>query len=336
MTNNPLFSIVVPAYNSEQFLSMCIRSVLSQSESDFELLIVDDGSSDNTLSILQKLSQTDARIKVFHQENKGHTGARNTGLKNATGEYVLFLDSDDGLEPDVLKQCKNAFQKDSSDIVIFGICQHFGTKTKQFQNLVPDGHYNLQDLDNAVLPNLLMAPNGTFTFPKSLSGKAFRREIINPCQLKIPSDILMGEDGLAFVHAVLLAKSVSVISDVNYLYYLRTDSVSHQKDPLAFSRFTSLLQYYQETVVPLHPCISEQFDRFVIAQLDTATRFLFRSGCSLKQFKKQWKQITAPDYIKQAIQSAKFDQKDKKGRKMKLKHFLQRHQLFWLSKLLLK
>lgn len=336
MPNIPLFSVIVPAYNSEQFLSICIRSVLSQTEPDFELLIVDDGSSDNTLSILQKVSQTDSRIKVFHQENKGHTGARNTGLENATGNYVLFLDSDDGLEPDVLKRCKEVFQRDSSDIVIFGICQHFGIKTKQFQNLVPDGHYNLQEPDNGVLSNLLMAPNGTFTFPKSLSGKAFRRELITPCQLKIPSGIVMGEDGLSFVHAVLLAKSVSVISDVNYLYYLRTDSVSHQKDPLAFSRFACLLQYYWETIVPLHPCIKEQFDRFVVAQLDTATRFLFRSGCDRKHFKQQWKQITAPDYIKKAIQSARFDQKDKKGRKMNLKHFLQRHQLFWLGKLLLK
>ncbi len=336
MPKIPLFSVIVPAYNSEQFIEGCAQSVLSQTESDFELLIVDDGSSDNTLSIIQKLSQQDSRIKVFHQENKGHTGARNTGLKNAIGSYVLFLDSDDGLEPDVLKKCRDAFQRDSSDLVVFGIFRYTPTQTNRFHNLVKDGHYHLQDPKNLILPTLLMSPNGNFTFPKSLSGKVFRRELIATCQLQIPPSILMGEDGLAFVHAVLLAKSVSVISDVNYLYYIRTDSVSHQKDPLAFQRFATLLQYYREAIVPLHPCISEQFERFVVAQLDTAARFLFRSGCNMKHFKKQWKQITAPDYIQKAIKSAQFDKKDEKGRKMCFKHFLQRHQLFWISRLLLK
>ncbi|MBR5239723.1 MAG: glycosyltransferase family 2 protein [Clostridia bacterium] len=336
MSKYPLFSVIVPAYNSEEFIKDCIQSVLIQTEVDFELLLVDDGSADNTYEILKQLAKKDARIKVFHQENKGHTGARNTGLTNATGKYILFLDSDDMLEPDVLKKCRDAFEEHSSDIVIFGIRQYTPKGIKQLQNLVKDGHYNLEDTENTILPQLLMSPKGDFTFPKSLIGKVFRKDIITPCQSQIPSDILIGEDGLAFVHAMLLAKKISVESDVNYLYYVRSNSVSHTGDRLALKRFSILLNYYWEQIVPLHPCIGEQFDRFVVAQLDTATRFLFRSGCDRKYFKKQWEQITAPDYIKQAIHSATFDQKDKQGRKMHLKHFLQRHQLFWLSKLLLK
>lgn len=336
MSKTPLFSVIVPAFNSETFIEDCINSVLSQTETNFELLAVDDGSTDGTLPLLQNLSKKDARIKVFHQENLGHTGARNTGLSHASGEYIVFLDSDDLLEADVLLQCKNTFEKNASDLVIYGIRQLTPSGEKQFGNLVEDGHYTLQKSDDPIVSRLLMSPNGKFTFPKSLSGKAFKKDLITKSQLNIPSHILMGEDGLAFVHTMLLAKKVSVISQVNYLYVVRNDSISYRKDQHALQRFSSLLQYYWETIVPLNPCIREQFDRFVVAQLDTATRFMFRSGCDRKQFQTQWREITASPYIKAAIKHATFDKTDKNGRKMRLKHFLLRHQLFWLSRLLLK
>lgn len=99
--NKPLFSIIVPAYNVEQYLPECIASVLAQSCQDFELILVDDGSMDHTDKICDQY-QNNSSIKVIHQSNAGLSAARNTGVQHASGEYLIFLDGDDFLEPNAL------------------------------------------------------------------------------------------------------------------------------------------------------------------------------------------------------------------------------------------
>lgn len=91
----PRFSVIVPVYNAQEYLSKCVNSVLNQTYSDFELLLVDDGSKDNSPVICDNFSQADSRVKVFHIENGGASKARNTGLDHSIGEYIIFLDSDD-------------------------------------------------------------------------------------------------------------------------------------------------------------------------------------------------------------------------------------------------
>ncbi len=333
MDKKPFFSVIVPAFNAQSLISLCITSVLSQTEQDFELIMVDDGSTDNTLSVIQEYAKNDARMKVIHQENKGHTGARNTGLNHASGQYILFLDCDDSLEEKVLEECKKTVLHSACDIVIFGICQYASSGQKQFQNLVKDGVYDRKNEENNIDSQLLMSPNGTFTFPKSLSGKAFRKELILKSQLDVPTNILMGEDGIAFIKSMLLTETVAVISQVNYLYYVRDDSISHINDKYAFQRFATLLEYYREQIIPYSSVLEQQFDRFVVAQLDTAVRFMLRSRCDRKWFQKEWDALSSQSYIRLALKNARFH---KKCYKMRMKQFLLRHQLFWVIKLLFK
>lgn len=333
MEKKPFFSVIVPAFNAEALIGVCVNGVLSQTEPDFELILIDDGSTDNTLSVIQEYKKQDARIKVIHQENKGHTGARNTGLTYAKGEYILFLDCDDSLDENVLEECKKTILQSSCEIVIFGICQYTPSGEKLFKNLVEDGIYHPKDENNPLCSQLLMSPEGTFTFPKSLSGKAFSKELIQKCQPQIPKNILMGEDGIAFIKAMLLSETIAVISHVRYLYYQREDSISHVSDRYAFRRFATLLEYYRTRIIPLSSVVQQQFDRFVVAQLDTATRFMLRSHCEYKWFWTEWKALSSQRYIRLALKNARFH---KKCYKMRLKQFILRHQLFWLSKLLFK
>lgn len=93
-----MISVIVPAYNSEMFIGKCIDSVLAQTYSNWELIAVDDGSRDNTFGILKKYAEVDSRIRVIHQENQGPGIARNTGIAEAKGNYVVFIDSDDYIE----------------------------------------------------------------------------------------------------------------------------------------------------------------------------------------------------------------------------------------------
>ena len=123
----PKVTIIVPVYNVEKYLTCCIGSILSQSFKDFELLLIDDGSSDLSGEICDDYVEKDARIRVFHKENGGVSSARNLGLENAQGEWICFIDSDDWVEVDFLKEL---IQYDSFDLVVGG-CEGVGFLRKK-------------------------------------------------------------------------------------------------------------------------------------------------------------------------------------------------------------
>ena len=114
----PEISIIIPVYNSENTLARCVDSVLEQSFRDFEIILIDDGARDSSGGICDRYAEADGRIRVIHQENAGVSAARNTGIRNATGDYLLFLDSDDELEPEALLRYQEACENGCYDIVI--------------------------------------------------------------------------------------------------------------------------------------------------------------------------------------------------------------------------
>ena len=119
-TPNPVYSVIVPVYNVKPYLSRCLDSILSQTFSDFELIIVDDGSTDGSGQISDEYALKDSRIQVIHQENGGLSAARNTGLDRARGTYVYFADSDDYLKPELLEKGYEQF-KQGCDLVAISV-----------------------------------------------------------------------------------------------------------------------------------------------------------------------------------------------------------------------
>lgn len=117
----PKISVIVPVYNVENYLTQCLDSILNQTFTDFECICINDGSIDNSLSILQKYANKDKRIKIINQKNKGLSGARNTALKIVTSKYITFIDSDDFVSSDYLDKLINVAKKENSDIVY---CRH--------------------------------------------------------------------------------------------------------------------------------------------------------------------------------------------------------------------
>ena len=120
MQSNVILSIIVPIYNSEKYLERCIDSVLAQSFSEFELILVDDGSTDESLGICESYTQKDRRIRVFRQANSGQAAARNVGFKNSRGKYIAFLDSDDYVKPQMYRILLDAMDETDADIVKCG------------------------------------------------------------------------------------------------------------------------------------------------------------------------------------------------------------------------
>lgn len=117
-TDNELISIVVPVYNAENYLEKCINSIIGQTYRNLEIILIDDGSNDNSLSICEKFALQDNRIKVFHQNNGGVASARNKGLSEASGEFIAWVDSDDSTEPEYIEKLYNAVKEYNADISI--------------------------------------------------------------------------------------------------------------------------------------------------------------------------------------------------------------------------
>lgn len=328
----PRFSVIVPAYNSEAFLNKCIESVLEQTYSDFELILVDDGSNDRTLDICDLYAKRDSKIKVIHKKNGGHTSARNEGLRASNGEYILFLDSDDWLSRQTLEICEANISAHNSDIVVFQIKNSIASR--HFPILIKDGFYCVDSIEKKIWPCFIMGADGKFAFPKSLSAKCFKREIILDSQFSVPEEILIGEDGAAFVGAVLKSSKISVIASDNRACYnclVRIGSVSRSSDTKAFFRVSVLLGYY-EKILPLEQStFSLQFERYVVAQLYAATLLLMRSGADNKKLNDELSFILKDVKIFSALKKAKFSLR---GYKFLIKKFLLRHRLWGIIRLL--
>ena len=121
----PKVSIVVAVYNVEKYVSKCIESILKQTFTDFELLLVNDGSKDSSLSILKEYALKDSRIEIIDKRNGGLSDARNTGMRKAQGKYIYFVDGDDFIEETLLEKCVNKLEETDSDMVMFDIYQYY-------------------------------------------------------------------------------------------------------------------------------------------------------------------------------------------------------------------
>ena len=121
----PLLSIVIPVYNAKKSIKSIVTCILREEFKDFELLLINDGSTDNTLAILEEIAEKDTRIKVYDKSNGGPSSARNLGLKEATGQYIQFYDSDDTIPNQALSITTKAIQNTDSDLLISGSTGRF-------------------------------------------------------------------------------------------------------------------------------------------------------------------------------------------------------------------
>ena len=139
----PKVSIIVPVYNAEEFLEDCIKSIIYQSLEDIEVICINDGSSDNSLGILNNFQEKDNRIKIFSQENSGPAAARNLGLEKSSGEYILFVDGDDWIEPDMCEKLYEHAIHNNSDLILFDATEH--KLNNEFRNRIYFPHNSFKE-----------------------------------------------------------------------------------------------------------------------------------------------------------------------------------------------
>lgn len=200
----PKISIIVPVYNTEQYLPQCIDSILAQTFTDFELILVNDGSTDNSGKICDEYAEKDSRIVVVHKENEGANAARRDGVKVANGEWITFVDSDDTLTIDSLKILYTNITN-NTDIII----GQYKINKKKVKTLTAIEYRKLLICGKMA----------------HIWGKLYRRQILHDEIFHIPNKISIGEDMLMNIKlAFSIKQNVKIIPDVVYNYNYRENS----------------------------------------------------------------------------------------------------------------
>ena len=205
-----MVSIIMPAYNAEKYIEEAIESILTQSYTDWELIIVDDGSADGTSDICDHFAQKDPRIRVIHQDNKGVSAARNAGLMRAKGEYIAFADADDILPPNSLKVRVDLIG--GADLVIAGyeLFDENGIIER-----MPARRRKCWDTHDAVR-NIIAA--GEIGYQGFLWNKLFKKKIILGSHIEFDKNITVNEDRLFCVEYALFSKNSRISDDLVYRY----------------------------------------------------------------------------------------------------------------------
>ncbi len=217
MENKPLLSIVVPLYNTADYIGRCIESVINQEYPNWELIIVDDGSTDNSLDVAKSYAQRDNRIKVLHQKNQGVSKARNTALKEIQGELITFIDSDDGIEPCTYRKAIELLLREKD-------CDHVQFSQKKLVGT--DKAYTVANTHQAIMGTINLLKNWVVERDISwiVCNKIFKVELIKGFEFKEGS---VYEDNLYVCELLSRSRGICFSEEGAYLYYYRVGSITN-------------------------------------------------------------------------------------------------------------
>jgi glycosyltransferase involved in cell wall biosynthesis len=225
--NPPKVSVIVAAFNAEKYLERCLDSIASQTMTDFEVIIVDDGSTDNTGVIADSFTQKDNRFSVIHKVNGGVASARQSGIERATGLYSIHVDSDDWIDPKMLEELTGFAEKEGSDMVICDFWEIY-SNNKQYNQQRPDPIDSISIMGQSF--NILSG---------SLCNKLIRHQLYRSCDISFDSEIGFEEDRLVCLKLLANNISVSYLHKAFYHYDHTQNSSSTSKT--GYSPESSLL-----------------------------------------------------------------------------------------------
>ncbi len=206
-------SVIIPVFNVENYISCCLESILKQPFKDFEVICINDGSSDNSLDVLQRFKNQDERIIIIDKKNEGSGIARNAGLSIAKGDYIYFVDGDDWVEENVFDKILSKADELNTDILIFGGLSYYNGKGKK-------GGYSADKLPKKYLNKVFSAKDikkDIFNFPSTAWTKLYKRDFLIKNNIKF-QDIKVGQDQLPFFHSMIKAKRIALLPENIYCY----------------------------------------------------------------------------------------------------------------------
>ena len=254
----PLVSVIIPVYNTQIYLEACLQSALSQSLKQTEFICINDGSTDNSLKILERYAENDDRVKIINQSNQGLSSARNRGIEQAKGEYLCFLDSDDLLLPDALKKMSEAASFQHLDVLIFEFVLLYETGRMQIGNGEARAWQRQRKYEGVMTgQNMFAQMYCQVDYRCTVWGQCFRRnflEEIGHCFV----EGIVHEDELFSLKALLLANRTAHLYEPLYLYRLREGSIMNSAPSLL-----QLESYFRILLEEVHICRTWQISENV-------------------------------------------------------------------------
>ena len=210
-----LVTVIIPVYKTKDYLEKCVESVINQTYKNLEIILVDDGSPDESGELCDKLKVSDSRIVVVHQENQGLSGARNTALNIMTGDAVTFVDSDDTIDPHMIEYMLFDMEKYDADIVEGQFYEVFGSEVKTYDYLKETKVY---DTEQALLIDLCSKGGSV-----AACGKLYRKKIFEEHRFEVG---VIGEDAFAIIGSLRRADKIVIDTRPMYYYYHRNQSIT--------------------------------------------------------------------------------------------------------------
>ena len=236
-------SVIIAAYNIEKYIQRCIESVVNQSEREIEIIIVNDGSTDNTLNIINKVNELDERIIVINKKNQGLIEARKTGLKYANGEFILFLDGDDWLENNCIEELYKTANDKKADVVLYNAYMVYDDRKEIFDTFIEKF---IDDIKKNPVKNLLL-----LNISPTIWSKFIKKSFLEENNIEFPQNISYAED-LAAVLNIFINKPKIVCNEKRfYNYYQRNDSISNKISSKVLE-IDDAIQFIKEKLVEMN------------------------------------------------------------------------------------
>ncbi len=261
--NSPLLSVIIPVYNAADRLSACVDSILSQAPADTQLILVDDGSTDESFDICNRLAKEDPRVKVIHQTNTGASAARNRGLREARGRYIQFVDADDELAPGLYERALPILEE-GGDVFVFNAANQSGRAS----DLLPEGWFD-RPMDLPGRPDYYLVDSGVFA---ALYNKIYRSQVLEG--LAFDPKLPINEDLLFSLQALRRCRRAYFEPEIFYLYNdlqegslsrrLRTDLLDAEEATRA--DFTDFLIHFGLSESEAHALLRQRQAQVAVSQ----------------------------------------------------------------------
>ena len=262
-------SIIIPCYNSEKYLAACMDSVLAQTFEDFEAILIDDGSKDDTLRVAHSYAQKDARVRVYAKENGGVSAARNLGLDHARGEWITFVDSDDLLPEDALESLLSG----ASDAVDMVVCAHETfDETGKREIVIPESRWMDKPGEAMRRAAALRLIEGDCVL-NIMCNKLHRRALIEREGIRLTPGVRIAEDALFNLEAVLCGRGIAYVNRVAYRYRTHSASAMHTQTLSELQRHAPWLEALRDMLLR-----RGQMEAFFPAYVDSVALRLYKDG----------------------------------------------------------
>lgn len=265
-------SIIIPVYNVEQYLSRCINSIRNQAFQDYELILIDDGSLDNSGNICDDYAKLDKRIKVFHKYNEGVSEARNLGLAKAKGKYIWFIDADDYIEKDSMSLLIEELEKYELDIIAFDYRSIFESKNKS-------KYHSISMIQESQVMTGINFMNKCLTSKLFVWSFIYKKELISLCNANFKSVVKYGEDALFNIHVIPFADRVK---HVNLCLYNYVQHISSAMNSVTEKRISDTFVLIDKIISSTNKYgMMPYFDRLITSIISNRLLLLSKSEYSI-------------------------------------------------------